>query len=294
MKVLTIDDEELNLEILTNYLDSAGYQPIGAPDGLQALKALEKNPDTGIIVLDRMMPNMDGMQFLQKIKTDERYKDIPVIMQTAAASAPQILEGIQAGVYYYLAKPYEREILLSIVKSAAAERSTRLQILDEMKKNRVVLELMEESTFGFKTLKQAQNIAFFISNCFPDPQRVIVGLTELLINAIEHGNLEITYEEKKNLLMKNQWQDEVERRLNLPEYKDKKATLIFKSDQNSYLIHVIDQGKGFDWKKYIDFDTNRMTDPNGRGIAMAAKMSFDEVVYLGAGNEVQCKIFQNK
>lgn len=106
IKILAVDDEEFNLMIIKAYLEEEGYDVILAADGLQGLEQLQKHPDIAVIVLDRMMPNMDGMTMLAKVKADPVWNEIPVIMQTAAASSQQVLEGIQAGVYYYLTKPY--------------------------------------------------------------------------------------------------------------------------------------------------------------------------------------------
>ena len=70
------------------------------------------------ILLDRIIPGMDGIEFCQQIKKDERWKLIPVIMQTAASRPQEIREGIEAGVFYYLLKPLAIDRLLSILASA--------------------------------------------------------------------------------------------------------------------------------------------------------------------------------
>src|SRR3974390_783013 len=105
-KILAVDDEEFNLDILTSSLADAGYEVFEARDGLEALKTLEEQPDIEVILLDRMMPNVDGMEVIRRIKSGGRFQDIAVIMQTAAAATEQVLQGIKAGVYYYLTKPY--------------------------------------------------------------------------------------------------------------------------------------------------------------------------------------------
>ena len=103
----------------------AGYEVVLAEDGLAALERLEENPDTAAIVLDRMMPEMDGMEFLSRIKANPKFQDIPVIMQTAAAGSEQVLQGIQAGVYYYLTKPYDDVLLLAILEAALRDARPR-------------------------------------------------------------------------------------------------------------------------------------------------------------------------
>jgi CheY-like chemotaxis protein len=83
-KILIVDDEIFNLDIMMEYLEGAGYEVISAENGTIGLEKLEENQDIEVIVLDRMMPPMDGMGMLKKVKSDTRFRDIPVIMQTAS------------------------------------------------------------------------------------------------------------------------------------------------------------------------------------------------------------------
>ncbi len=148
-KILAVDDEEFNLDIIKRHLVKAGYEAILAGDGLTALEKLEENPDTGAIVLDRMMPGMDGMEFLSRIKTNAQYQDIPVIMQTAAAGSEQVLQGIQAGVYYYLTKPYDDVLLLAILEAALRDARAKKEMKEEVRRQRRMLGLMEEVDLPF-------------------------------------------------------------------------------------------------------------------------------------------------
>jgi len=293
-KILAVDDEEFNLDIIERHMVKAGYSVVLAEDGLAALERLEENPDVAAIVLDRMMPVMDGMEFLEKIKANPKYHDIPVIMQTAAAGSEQVLQGIQAGVYYYLTKPYDDVLLLAILDSALKDAKSRKDMRDQVSQQRRMLGLMDEAIFRFRTLEDAKTLAFYIANCFPEPEKTVFGLNELMVNAVEHGNLGISYAEKTRLVMEAQWMNEVERRLTAPEYKDRFARLTFKALKDVIVITIQDQGAGFDWSNYVELSPARATDPNGRGIAASRLMSFDSVEYLGAGNEVQCKVRLNR
>ncbi len=290
-KVLAVDDEEFNLDLLTIHLSGAGYEVIEARDGLTALEKLEAHPGVEAIVLDRMMPKMDGMAFLARIKADPRFKEIPVVMQTAAAASTQVLEGIQAGVYYYLTKPYDDEVLLSIVGSALKDGQNKKEMKEAVRGQRRMLGMMEHSVFRFRTLEEAKTLAYCISACFPEPERAVYGLNELLVNSIEHGNLGITYAEKTKLVVAGRWLEEVERRLAAPEYCEKAARLTFEAARDSVSVHIKDEGKGFDWNKYLEISAERASDPHGRGIASSRMLSFHSVEYLGAGNEVRCSVF---
>ncbi len=293
-KILTVDDEHFNLDIVKRYMIKAGYEAILAEDGLIALQMLEQHPDTDAIVLDRMMPNMDGMEFLHRIKSNPQFQDIPVIMQTAAAASEQVLQGINAGVYYYLTKPYDDVMLLAIVKAALRDARARKEMKEEVRSQRRMLGLMEESVFRFRTLEEAKTLAYFIANCFPQPEKVVFGLNELLINAIEHGNLGITYAEKTKLILSGGWMQEVERRLEASEHREKAARLTFRATKDAIEVNIKDQGKGFDWNKYVELSADRATDPHGRGIAATRLMSFPSMEYLGSGNEVMCKVYLDR
>lgn len=289
-KILAVDDEEFNLEIIDYNLVRAGYDVVRAEDGLAALQRLEENADIDLIVLDRMMPKLDGMEFLKRIKADPRFQNIPVVMQTAAATSDQIMQGIKAGVQYYLTKPYEDAILISIVNAALQDSKNKKKLWEKVRSYSRVLGRLKEARFDFKTLEEAVNLANLIANCYQEPEKVVFGLHEMLVNAVEHGNLGISYAEKAALLLHGGWKAEIERRLWLPENENKFASLDLTVTEEAIVVHVKDEGKGFNWHEYLEFSPDRATDPHGRGIAVSRMMSFDSVEYLGAGNQVRCTV----
>ena len=289
-KILAVDDDALNRDILSEYLSDAGYAVVEADDGDTALQLLKDTDGIDAIVLDRMMPRLNGMEVLKAVKKDPRFADIPVIMQSAASARDQILEGIKAGVYYYLAKPYEDQMLLAIVGTALQDAASKKKLRAEVSQHRRVMGLMEQARFRFRTFEEAKNLAFLIANCFPDPRTVVYGLNELLINAVEHGNLGITYPEKTELVLEGRLESEIERRLALPENRDKWAYLSFEADGHALCVRIKDQGEGFDWRQYMEIAPERATHPHGRGIATSKMMSFNSLEYIGCGNEVLCTV----
>ncbi len=289
-KILSVDDDALNRDILTEYLTEGGYEVIEADDGDTALKLLAATPGIDAIVLDRMMPRLDGMAVLGAVKADPRFRDIPVIMQSAASAREQILQGIKAGVYYYLTKPYEDQMLLAIVAAALRDATDKKRLREEVSRQRRILGLMEQSRFRFRTPEEAKTLAFLIANCFPDPQSVVYGLHELLLNAVEHGNLGITYAEKTKLVLEGRLFQEIERRLQSPEYESNCAYLFFEAGEDALRVRIKDQGRGFDWRPYLELSPERATHPHGRGIATSRMMSFTDIHYLGCGNEVVCTV----
>ena len=118
MKILLVDDDEMNLSVLEEMLEDEPFDLIHAENGEEAYQKLESNDDIIIIILDKMMPVLDGNEFVSKIRENEKYQNIPVIMQTAAAAKQDVIEGTHNGIYYYLTKPYEKRVLLSVFHSA--------------------------------------------------------------------------------------------------------------------------------------------------------------------------------
>ncbi|MBF0462118.1 MAG: ATP-binding protein [Magnetococcales bacterium] len=138
----------------------------------------------------------------------------------------------------------------------------------------------------FKTPDEARTLAGQLARFCPDPAQAMIGLLELLLNAVEHGNLGISYAEKSALVRHSALGAELERRLLLPEYADKTATVSvsWTGDEIHFLIR--DQGTGFDWSPYLEIDPARVRHPHGRGIAWARGVSFQRIEYRGIGNEV--------
>ncbi len=116
--ILAVDDEPHVLKIMRAHLEDAGYRVIGASSGEEALILLEQKPEIDLILLDRTMPGIDGLEVLQKIKQKgSLFRHVPVVMQTAKVQDYDMYEGIDAGAINYMTKPYSRELLLATVEN---------------------------------------------------------------------------------------------------------------------------------------------------------------------------------
>ena len=286
-RILLVDDEPLNLEILAEHLDSPAYRTEQAENGLVAWQLLDADPDRfDAVLLDRMMPVMSGMELLTRLRADPRFAALPIIMQTAAAGKEQVAEGLRNGAYYYLTKPFESEILLAIVEAALDQRRNRLTLTDE----RFDPGAIVEGEFRFRTLGEARRMASFLARACPQPEQTVLGLTELMVNAVEHGNLGISYRDKSALNEKGNWRDEVERRLALPENAARYASVRLRRDAAALRFTIIDRGAGFDWQRYLEMSPERAFDSHGRGIALSRMLSFSSLEYSGGGNTVTATV----
>ena len=285
-RILAVDDEALNLEILLEYFADECALSLDTADGGEAAWALLQNPenDYKAILLDRMMPGLDGIGLLKRIKGDARLAGIPVIMQTAANSAAQIREGLEAGAYYYLTKPYRRDNLLAIVQAALIDAEARDALRLQLHSHINSLQFLKQAEFSIRTVDEASQLASFIARACPNAEMVVMGISELLINAVEHGNLGLSYAEKSSLMRDDCWRPEIDRRAALATNIEKEVKLQFQRDERSITLRVIDQGNGFDWQSFLEIEPERAFDPNGRGIALARLLSFSTLIYEGGGN----------
>lgn len=288
-RVLVVDDEVLNQKVLVAFLKAGGYDTETAGDGQEAWEALDRDPEAfDVVLLDRMMPRLDGMALMARLKADPRLASVPVIMQTALASDEETAEGIAAGVFYYLSKPLDRRLLLSVVQQAVAVRARFAKLQEDLERRTTELSLLERGTFRFRTLEEGRILALALARVCPRAQQLVVGLSEIFTNAVEHGNLGIDFDMKARLLAEKRWAQEVEARLASPAYGSRAVTVDFERRPGEIRFLVRDEGAGFDWRRYLDLDHDRAFQAHGRGIVMARRLSFDEVEYRHPGNEVLC------
>jgi CheY-like chemotaxis protein len=287
LSILAVDDNPTSLRLLEAMLERNDFKVQTAVNGLEAMDILHKeHKDIDIILLDRMMPEMDGIEVCNAMKADKNLRYIPIVMQTAADHPEEISEGIAAGVFYYLTKPLSPEMLLSVVEAAGKQIRRHRLLRQEMERRKISFGLVQILKCTFKSLEEAEGMAVFLANFFDDPNRTLTGISELLVNAVEHGNLGISYAEKSELVTNQVWQEEVVKRLEDPQYKDRQVTVIFERKKDACYIQISDQGEGFDWKEYMDVDPSRAMHNHGRGIAMANMLCFSKLVYNEKGNQV--------
>jgi len=292
--ILLVDDEPFNLQILEEILKHSGYKTVSAANGLDAWQLLESSYQKfDAVLLDWMMPKMDGMAVLKRMKAHDEMHKLPVILQTAKAKKHEVVEGLKAGAHHYLIKPYGREQLLAIVKTVVNDYKCQRKLIEETLKKTGSLLLMEQGRFSVRTLEEIYDLAAMLAGTTQKPDKVGLGLTELLVNAFEHGNLGIGYAQKSELNLKNNWENEIVRRMNFPENIDKRVVITYERNEWEIKFFIEDQGEGFEWEQYLELNPTRAFDSHGRGIAMANMLSFDNIEYLGKGNQVIASLLLN-
>jgi len=128
-RILVVDDNRLNQMVLTRSLNQEGYAVATAADGREALDLLRQPPSFDVVLLDILMPELDGYEALRQIKGDEGLKHIPVIMITSVDELDSVVRCIELGATDYLPKPFNAAILRArIGASLAAKRLRDLEL----------------------------------------------------------------------------------------------------------------------------------------------------------------------
>ena len=284
--ILAVDDDRAILTIVETMLNHNGYEVITAISYETAKQAIIKNHlRLDAILLDRILPDKDGIEIARWLNNNSQLSKPPIVMLTVLDKAEQIKEGIEEGIFYYLTKPIQETIFNSVISSAVKESKQHKILTQEINKHRNSFKLVDNALLKIKTLSEAEDAACFLANFFPNSSKALPGIAALIVNAVEHGNCQISYDEKSKLIAEGNWRQEVERRLTLEENKNKYINVLFFKRDKKYVIQISDQGSGFAWQKFINVNPSRALDNHGRGIARA-NMIFDSIEYNKQGNQV--------
>src|SRR6056297_2445787 len=142
-KILVVDDEKHIRDLIKFNLDKAGFQVLTAADGKEALKILNNNVD--LIVLDLMLPEIDGLEVCRKMRADDKLKNIPIIMLTAKGEEVDRILGLEMGADDYMTKPFSPRELTARIK-AIFRRLSQMNTSDKFEE-----EIFEEGNIKIDT-----------------------------------------------------------------------------------------------------------------------------------------------
>jgi CheY-like chemotaxis protein len=288
--ILVIDEEPNELSFLEQTLKDGGYTLRAArsiADGKaaieEALRGGGDHDELDAVILDWHTPDPEAAELLRWLEALPQNHQLEIIVQSAGTD-PGLHPGLERGSFVHLAKPYRAERLRCLVSAALANHELRRSLLELTERVRDCFALLAQGMFEIQTPQQAELLAAHIGSACGDPQRG-VGVLELLMNGIEHGNLGITYEEKGQLLSERRYKQEIERRLALEEHRFKRVRATLTRIGDHLQILIVDCGPGFDYRRYLTFDKERFFHSHGRGILLARAAL--GVEYFDPGNLVR-------
>ena len=290
--VLIVDDDETTLSIMSDVIRELGLEVSTAENGEDAWNQFEQHkPD--LVITDVWMPHGDGLSLTAQVLARE--PSCPVIIVTGYGGEQAAIRALKAGATDYLVKPFQlTEFQMSVTRACSLIRA-RLQnerIFPAVThtEHTVVLDNIPERVGGvihllLKTLEE----------CVSESQllHVRVVLQELLLNAIEHGNLNISAEDKSHALSENRFDQLMLQRRNSSKYAKRRVyvSMYHNVDRGILEFRVRDEGKGFDWESVFGGQTDRlpMAAGSGRGIFLARTL-IPQLTYHHNGNTVSFTI----
>lgn len=288
MKILIVDDEAPVRNLLVKAARKLGFETREAESGNLALPLLDDFvPD--LVVTDILMPGISGLDLLAEIR--RRGRGTVVVVVTALPDTPFILRALELQANNFIIKPFRiAEIAALFAKYAAGvERRAAGEAVRAMLLGRSLSLRMESR------LDRIPDVAEFLvsetGTLFTDTERLSIrlGISELLINAVEHGNLGITYEEKSTTLQEGleAFQSLLAYRLAAPEAAARQVRVRYDQSDGECAWTIADDGAGFDWRHALADDAaDAFAEFHGRGI-MITRYVFDTMTYEDPGNVVR-------
>ena len=294
MKILIVEDDFGSREFLYNLIKLEGYDVEKAADGEEGIEAYHNyHPD--LVISDIQMPKMDGLEMLSRLRSEK--SDTIFIITTAFGNEDYAIEALRHGANNYLKKPIDKKSLVGLIKKYQTIVNSR-KLAKKAEGKIVEKELKIEFTTHFEHIPSivsqlVSEVSLVIDDS--DKTNIELGLDELITNSIEHGNLEISYEEKVEASDNNTMIDLYKERLGRPDLASRKITVDYKQKSGFVEWLITDEGNGFDWKSIPDPTQGaQLMELNGRGIFIT-NFLFDEMEYLGKGNQVRVrKLFSGK
>jgi DNA-binding response OmpR family regulator len=283
-RILIVDDQKVLRNLLSRYLQREGFEPLEAEDGRKAME-LYRATNPAVVLSDIMMPEMDGLGMLRAIRAHD--PQAAVILMTGYGSEDVLLEALRAGAVNFFKKPFDFQEVLAVVRSVARHRVApdptpfrSRYLLEETK-------LFELTTADLEIQPMINQIALHLSSLGDDADliHIRIGIEEMINNAVEHGHLGITLDEKHQALERGEYGELIRQRLSLGDNARKRIRVATRLGPEELVITIRDEGPGFDWKAQPALTPEALFRYNGRGILLT-RIYFDEVRYNDTGNEV--------
>jgi CheY-like chemotaxis protein len=295
VQLLLIGSDKNSEEFLRATLEEEGFQLTFVKNSAAAEQLIFEKPTVfyDAYLFDEShnhQQTLQNLKLLQALKKDSRYAIVPAIFQTNSQDTREIQHCLENGAYFYLLKPFTKDLLLSVLNAALTGFTSHQELTQRITDLQNLRPLVQQAHFQIKTVEDARSLSSVLAYITPTPKETSVGLFELMLNGIEHGNLNISYLEKTKFVKRGDLQTEISRRLSLAENCEKRVAVIFKRTSEKLEFTISDTGNGFDPLRYLDFSIERAMDNHGRGIMIANKLSFDELEYQDNGSKVTGRI----
>lgn len=289
--VLLVDDEPLVREELGGFLEDEGYEVMTARDGEEGLELFRQHgPD--MVITDAKMPKREGLDLARAILEENAH--VPITMITGHGSETMAISALRLGITDFIKKPVQITDLLAALdrmqgalKLATVRAECGAMVPDSVR-------LLRRSR-RYQLGNDATVIPSFVKSVVDDMgvgidnrrrEGLQLALREILLNAVEHGNLEVSFQEKTDATERGSLDGLLAQRLDDPVLSARQVFVDVTRTEEQIHVLVKDQGRGFDWRSIPDpTDPANLLRSHGRGVLLA-HLSVDELSFNDAGNQV--------
>lgn len=291
MNILVVDDQPEIRMFLKEVLETEGFTVLMAGNGVEALERYNQHRPP-FTLTDISMPGMTGLELLRQIKALN--PEAVVMLMTGAGTESFAIEALRGGAVNYFTKPVDiNELTTTIGRyvNLATGYDYEHVAVNFLKHERLELSLqndLEQVNHAVQMIVNHCRAIFPLSEIFT----LRFGLYEMLVNAIEHGNLGITFEEKSAALDNNGLSELLRLRAADPARAAKRVHILCEIGPEGLICTIRDEGEGFDHSAYSAIEDPTMlfeqigTLLHGRGIVLTC-LQFDKVTFNAKGNEVR-------
>jgi CheY-like chemotaxis protein/anti-sigma regulatory factor (Ser/Thr protein kinase) len=287
--LLVVADNADTQAAILEHATAQGHAVISAATPAIGLSKFDMmQPD--IVITDLFLPEQEGITLVEKIF--ERRPACPVLLLTDADDRESTMKGLRAGALDYVQQPIHEEAFAQVLQRAihslpaSVDDAPGVEWLEHVLAmepdpeyvESTVTWLMQETAMGLADERQLHLRA---------------ALQELIMNAVEHGCLEINYHDKADAMGKDKYDELIRQRRQDPRFRDRRATIraIYDKPRRILTYKISDEGKGFDWRTWekSSFEMCPTGDISGRGIFFVRSF-FPDIMYNERGNKVMFSV----
>lgn len=271
--------------VILEHAKTKGYSVISASTPALGLSTFDMTqPD--IVVMDLFLPEQEGIGLVKQIH--ERRPTCPIVLLTDAGHSESTLEGLRAGALDYVQQPIQEDVFAQVLQRAVHALPASVDDAPGVERLEYVLVMRPDPSDVESTVNWLiQGTAMGLMEARQLHLRA--ALHELVMNAVEHGCLELRYRDKIEAMAKDQYDELILRRQQDPRFRDRRVTIraIYDKPKQVLRYRIADEGKGFNWKSQmkLDCDVCPPGDVSGRGLFLVHSF-FQDMAYNDKGNEV--------
>ena len=283
--LLVVADNTNTQAVILEHAKAQGHSVISASTPALGLSTFDMTqPD--IVVMDLFLPEQDGIMLVKQIH--ERRPTCPVVLLTDAGHGESTMAGLRAGSLDYMQQPIDEEAFAQVLQRAIHRLPTSVDDAPGVERLEYVLVMGTDPSFVESTvtwLIQGTAMGLMESRQL----HLRAALQELVMNAVEHGCLELRYHDKIDAMAQDQYDELIQQHRTEAHFRDHRVTIRATYDKRHQVLtyRIADEGKGFNWKSRMKsgLDVCPTGDASGRGIFLARSF-FPDITYNDKGNEV--------